>query len=78
MREVQRAVTMLEFVKVGFTRSALVGSLASDFWVTSTAAALFVLIEGRPIRIPLFLFMRERLLRTQASSRVGTFAHMPG
>ena len=52
MQEVQRAITLLEFAKVGFTGSALVGSLASDFWVSSTAAALFVLIEGRRIRIP--------------------------
>jgi hypothetical protein len=92
MQEVQRVVTLLEFAKVGFTGSALVGSLASDFWVSLTAAALFVLAEGRRIRIPrlwvyvvltltvagafgfpLFLFMRERLLRARAASPASAF-----
>jgi hypothetical protein len=47
MRELGRAFTPLEFVAVGFEGSALLGSVAADFWIGSSAALLWMVIEAR-------------------------------
>lgn len=52
MLEVQRAMTAQEFLTVGFTGSALLGSLASDFWVGSLAALIYMIVEGRRLQMP--------------------------
>lgn len=51
MREVGRVMTAHEFVTVGFTGSHLLGSLASDFWVGSLAAVVFMIVEGRRLQL---------------------------
>jgi hypothetical protein len=52
MLQVQRVITLQEFVAVGFQGSPLLGSLASDFWVGSLAAVTFMIVEGRRIALP--------------------------
>jgi hypothetical protein len=52
MLQVQRAITLQEFVAVGFQGSRLLGSLASDFWVGSLAAVTYMIVEGRRIALP--------------------------
>ncbi len=51
MLEVQRPMTAQEFLTVGFTGSTLLGSLASDFWVGSLAALIFMVVEGRRLQM---------------------------
>lgn len=51
MQQVHRALTAREFVAVGFQGSALLGSLASDFWVGSLAALIFMIAEGLRLRM---------------------------
>jgi hypothetical protein len=52
MLQVQRAITLQEFVAVGFQGSPLLGSLACDFWVGSLAAVTYMIVEGRRIALP--------------------------
>lgn len=52
MLDVDRAMTAQEFLTVGFTGSALLGSLASDFWVGALAAVVFMVSEGRRLHVP--------------------------
>ena len=51
MLEQQRAMTASEFLTVGFSGSALLGSLASDFWVGWFASVIFMVIEGRRLQM---------------------------
>ena len=51
MQHAHRAITLQEFVLVGFQGPALLGSLASDFWIGSLASFIFMLVEGRRLRM---------------------------
>lgn len=69
MLEVQRAMTAQEFLTVGFTGSSLLGSLASDFWVGSSAALIFMIVEGRRLQLPrLWLYVALTFLVAWAFS----------
>lgn len=52
MLEQQRLITAQEFLLVGFQGTALLGSLASDFWVGSFASLIFMITEARRIALP--------------------------
>ena len=41
------AYTPAAFVRIGFSGSPLLGSVASDFWVGSMAALIWMLVEAR-------------------------------
>lgn len=47
MQELGRAFTPAEFVAEGFRGSALLGSVAADFWIGSLAALIWMPIEAR-------------------------------
>lgn len=51
LAELGDAFTPAAFVRVGFEGSALLGSLASDFWVGSSASLLWMIVEGRRLAI---------------------------
>jgi hypothetical protein len=46
MRELGPAFTPQAFIRVGFEGSVLLGSLASDFWVGSLAALVWMVVEA--------------------------------
>jgi uncharacterized protein DUF2834 len=47
MRELGRTFTPAEFVAAGFQGSALLGSIAADFWIGSSASLVWMVIEAR-------------------------------
>jgi Terpene cyclase DEP1 len=47
MRELGRSFSASEFVMAGFQGSALVGSVAADFWIGATASFVWMLVEAR-------------------------------
>ncbi len=47
MRELGRVFTPSEFVAVGFQGPALLGSVAADFWIGSSASFVWMVIEAR-------------------------------
>lgn len=46
LNELGDAFTPAAFLRVGFEGSALLGSLAADFWVGSTASLIWMINEG--------------------------------
>lgn len=52
MQELGRIFTPAEFVRAGFEGSALLGSVAADFWVGSVASLLWMIAEGRRLAMP--------------------------
>lgn len=51
MKELGDAFTPQAFVLVGFQGSALLGSLAADFWVGSLASLIWMISEGLRLRM---------------------------
>src|SRR5687768_7446921 len=51
LSELGDAFTPAAFVRVGFEGSALLGSLAADFWVGSTASLIWMISEGRRLQM---------------------------
>ena len=47
MQQLGRVFTPAEFVQVGFQGPALLGSVASDFWVGSLASLIWLVHEAR-------------------------------
>jgi hypothetical protein len=47
VRELGRMFTPAEFVLSGFEGSAVLGSVASDFWVGSLVSLVWLVVEGR-------------------------------
>ncbi|MDP2340407.1 MAG: DUF2834 domain-containing protein [Deltaproteobacteria bacterium] len=50
-QEMGRFFTPVEFVVIGFDGPALLGSVAADFWIGSTAALVWMLVEARRLRM---------------------------
>jgi hypothetical protein len=51
IREVGGNFTPLAFLRVGFEGSAMLGSLAADFWVGSLASLIWMVAEARRLRM---------------------------
>lgn len=51
MTELGDGFTPAAFIRVGFEGSPLLGSLAADFWVGSLASLLWMMVEGRRLRM---------------------------
>jgi hypothetical protein len=50
-QEFGTAYTPLAFVRAGFEGSPILGSLAADFWVGSLASVIWMIAEGRQLRM---------------------------
>jgi hypothetical protein len=51
MRELGRSFSASEFLAAGFQGSAIVGSIAADFWIGATASFIWMMVEARRCRM---------------------------
>jgi hypothetical protein len=51
IQELGRPFTVSEFVLVGFQGSAILGSVATDFWIAAIVATLWITIEAHRLKM---------------------------
>lgn len=51
LHDLGRLPPPVDFVRVGFEGSAILGSLASDFWVGSLASLVWMVVEARRLQM---------------------------
>ena len=69
INEIGPAFTPAAFMRVGFEGSAMLGSLAADFWIGSTVAVVWMIVEARRLGIKhLWLLLLWTVMGAWASS----------